>query len=60
MCPLVILSSPKSKDRFKPTILLSKDILADILLFGHSLPPDVFPGKRNVKVKVYLVLKFKL
>ena len=51
MRPSVIFASPESQNRFKSTILLSKDFLANILEpFGHLLLPDVFPGK-NVKIR---------
>ena len=51
MRPSVIFASPKSQNRFKSTILLSKDFFANILEpFGHLLLSNVFPGK-NVKLR---------
>ena len=47
MRPPVMFASLKLKNRLKPTILLSKDFLANILeTFGHLLLQDVFPGKK--------------
>ena len=52
--PSVTFASPESQNRFKPTILLSNDVLANILEpFGHLLLSRVFPGKKAKMRSIY-------